>query len=48
MTQVCDVCDGFGFTISYIVAQMAQRYNTTETTEPCEDCNGKGRIEYEV
>ena len=47
MTQVCDACDGFGFRISYIDAQMAQRYNTTETEEPCEDCNSKGRIELE-
>ena len=42
MTQVCDLCNGFGYTVT-ITDENGQVPD--EKQEVCEDCFGKGKIE---
>ena len=41
MTQICDFCNGFGYTVT--ISTSEAKTDDTEQEEICEDCNGKGK-----
>ena len=43
--EVCDTCDGYGWTISPYEALVCQMYNKLETKTTFEDCDGTGYLE---
>ena len=45
MTQVCDLCNGFGYTVT--IPEQELNPDGTENfgkEEICEDCYGKGKL----